>query len=94
RESLIAQLSRLLDSEATLSSSALKQSYVSRHREVLQEHKRELQRLTAAISESRDRANLLSTSAPISMPIARRTPPLPRRITCLKSEAGLIGAIV
>ncbi|KKK13085.1 hypothetical protein P175DRAFT_0499068 [Aspergillus ochraceoroseus IBT 24754] len=60
RESLIAQLSRLLDSEATLSSSALKQSYVSRHREVLQEHKRELQRLTAAISESRDRANLLS----------------------------------
>ncbi|KAJ5794129.1 hypothetical protein N7457_000728 [Penicillium paradoxum] len=60
RESLIAQLSRLLDSEATLTSSALKQNNVSRHREVLQDHRRELQRLAAAISESRDRANLLS----------------------------------
>lgn len=60
RESVIAQLSRLLDSEATLTSSALKQNNVSRHREVLQDHRRELQRLTAAISESRDRANLLS----------------------------------
>ncbi|KAJ5561967.1 hypothetical protein N7535_003570 [Penicillium sp. DV-2018c] len=60
RESLIAQLSRLLDSEATLTSSALKQNNVSRHREVLQDHRRELQRLSAAIAESRDRANLLS----------------------------------
>ncbi|KAJ5985310.1 hypothetical protein N7522_012506 [Penicillium canescens] len=60
RESLIAQLSRLLDSEATLTSSALKQNNVSRHREVLQDHRRELQRLTSAIAESRDRANLLS----------------------------------
>ncbi|CAI7637900.1 hypothetical protein N7527_008547 [Penicillium freii] len=60
RESVIAQLSRLLDSEATLTSSALKQNNVSRHREVLRDHRRELQRLTAAISESRDRANLLS----------------------------------
>ncbi|KXG46769.1 Golgi SNAP receptor complex, subunit 1 [Penicillium griseofulvum] len=60
RESVIAQLSRLLDSEATLTSSALKQNNVSRHREILQDHRRELQRLTAAISESRDRANLLS----------------------------------
>ncbi|KAJ5135804.1 uncharacterized protein N7515_005082 [Penicillium bovifimosum] len=60
RESLIAQLSRLLDSEATLTSSAVKQNNVSRHREVLQDHRRELQRLAAAISESRDRANLLS----------------------------------
>ncbi|CAI7588372.1 unnamed protein product [Penicillium glandicola] len=60
RESLIAQLSRLLDSEATLTSSALKQNNVSRHREVLQDHRRELQRLTAAIAESRERANLLS----------------------------------
>ncbi|KAJ5301877.1 hypothetical protein PENANT_c002G04041 [Penicillium antarcticum] len=60
RESLIAQLSRLLDSEATLTSSALKQNNVSRHREVLQDHRRELARLTSAIAESRDRANLLS----------------------------------
>ncbi|KAJ5860382.1 uncharacterized protein N7529_007692 [Penicillium soppii] len=60
RESLIAQLSRLLDSEATLTSSALKQNNVARHREVLQDHRRELNRLTSAIAESRDRANLLS----------------------------------
>ncbi|KAJ5951006.1 uncharacterized protein N7479_009419 [Penicillium vulpinum] len=60
RETLIAQLCRLLDSEATLTSSAVKQNNVSRHREVLQDHRRELQRLTAAIAESRDRANLLS----------------------------------
>lgn len=60
RESLISQLARLLDSEATLTASALKQNNLSRHREILQEHRRELQRLTAAIAESRDRANLLS----------------------------------
>ncbi|KAL6239825.1 hypothetical protein BDW75DRAFT_197481 [Aspergillus navahoensis] len=60
RESLIAQLARLLDSEATLTSSALKQNNLARHREVLTEHKRELSRLTSAIVESRDRANLLS----------------------------------
>ncbi|PLB39957.1 putative vesicle transport v-SNARE protein Gos1 [Aspergillus candidus] len=60
RESLISQLARLLDSEATLTSSALKQSNLARHREILTDHRRELQRLNAAISESRDRANLLS----------------------------------
>ncbi|KAL4752511.1 hypothetical protein BDW72DRAFT_170937 [Aspergillus terricola var. indicus] len=60
RESLIAQLARLLDSEATLTSSALKQNNLARHREVLAEHKRELSRLTSAIAESRDRVNLLS----------------------------------
>ncbi|KAJ5546640.1 hypothetical protein N7494_004225 [Penicillium frequentans] len=60
RDALIAQLSRLLDSEATLTSSALKQSNLSRHREVLQDHRRELQRLNYAIAEARDRANLLS----------------------------------
>lgn len=60
RESIIAQLSRLLDSEASLTSSALKQNNLSRHREVLQEHRREFQRLSSAITESRDRANLLS----------------------------------
>ncbi|KAJ5880875.1 uncharacterized protein N7473_011928 [Penicillium subrubescens] len=60
RDSLISQLSRLLDSEATLTSSALKQNNLARHREVLADHRRELQRLTSAIAESRDRANLLS----------------------------------
>ncbi|KAL2845854.1 hypothetical protein BJX68DRAFT_269050 [Aspergillus pseudodeflectus] len=61
RDSLIAQLTRLLDSEATLTSSALKQNNLTRHREILTEHKRELTRLTSAIAESRDRANLLHT---------------------------------
>ncbi|BCR97431.1 putative vesicle transport v-SNARE protein Gos1 [Aspergillus luchuensis] len=60
RDSLISQLARLLDSEATLTSSALKQNNLSRHREVLHDHRRELQRLKSAIAESRDRANLLS----------------------------------
>ncbi|OJI97495.1 hypothetical protein ASPVEDRAFT_119438 [Aspergillus versicolor CBS 583.65] len=60
RESLVAQLARLLDSEATLTSSALKQNNLARHREILTDHRRELSRLTSAIAESRDRANLLS----------------------------------
>ncbi|GKZ84951.1 hypothetical protein AnigIFM56816_010511 [Aspergillus niger] len=60
RDSLISQLARLLDSEATLTSSALKQNNLARHREVLHDHRRELQRLKSAIAESRDRANLLS----------------------------------
>lgn len=38
----------------------MKQNNISRHREILQDHRRELQRLKGAISESRDRANLLS----------------------------------
>jgi len=58
---LISQLSRLLDSEATLTSSAVKHNNLSRLREVLAEHRRELQRLRSALSEIRDRANLLST---------------------------------
>ncbi|KAL3460719.1 hypothetical protein BJX64DRAFT_262456 [Aspergillus heterothallicus] len=60
RDSLLAQLTRLLDSEATLTSSALKQNNLTRHREILSEHKRELTRLTSAITDSRNRANLLS----------------------------------
>ncbi|PYH44481.1 putative vesicle transport v-SNARE protein Gos1 [Aspergillus saccharolyticus JOP 1030-1] len=59
RETLITQLTRLLDSEATLTSSALKQNNLARHREILADHRRELARLTAAIAEARDRANLL-----------------------------------
>jgi len=61
REALISQLSRLLDSEATLTSSAVKHNNLSRLREVLAEHRRDLNRLASAISETRDRANLLST---------------------------------
>ncbi|KAK2754265.1 hypothetical protein FQN54_007144 [Arachnomyces sp. PD_36] len=60
RESLISQLSRLLDSESALTSSALKQNNLSRHREILADHNRELRRLNSSISESRDRVNLLS----------------------------------
>ncbi|KAI9832567.1 MAG: hypothetical protein M1838_005639 [Thelocarpon superellum] len=60
RESLIGQLSRLVDSETALSSSALKQKNLSRHREVLQEHRSELSRLRSSILEARNRANLLS----------------------------------
>ena len=60
RESLIAQLSRLLDSESALSSSTLKQNNLSRHREVLQEHRQELKRLKSSISEARDRQHLLT----------------------------------
>jgi len=60
RESLIGQLSRLLDSEATLTASALMQNNLARHREVLQEHRRELTRIKSQIQDARNRANLLS----------------------------------
>ncbi|GBF67007.1 golgi SNAP receptor complex protein [Trichophyton mentagrophytes] len=60
RETLISQLSRLLDSESALTASALKQNNLSRHREVLLEHRQELKRLKATISDTRDRVNLLS----------------------------------
>ncbi|MCJ1330048.1 hypothetical protein MMC10_006729 [Thelotrema lepadinum] len=60
RETLIGQLSRLLDSEATLTSSALKQNNLSRHREILTDHKKELSRIRGSITEARNRVNLLS----------------------------------
>ncbi|KAK4936127.1 protein transport protein gos1 [Elasticomyces elasticus] len=60
RESLIGQLSRLLDSESALSTSTLKQNNLSRHREVLSEHRQELRRLKSSISEARDRQHLLA----------------------------------
>ncbi|KAK5127733.1 protein transport protein gos1, partial [Cryomyces antarcticus] len=58
REALLAQLSRLLDSDAH--PSALKSSNLSRHREILSTHRHELTRLTSLITSARDRANLLS----------------------------------
>lgn len=61
RDALIAQLTRLLDSESALTASALKQNNLSRHREVLQDHKRELKRLRSSVAEARDRQHLLST---------------------------------
>lgn len=59
RENLISQLSRLLDSESVLTTSALKQNNLSRHREILLDHRRELARLRTSISDARSRANLL-----------------------------------
>ncbi|MCJ1223610.1 hypothetical protein MMC12_000253 [Toensbergia leucococca] len=60
REALVSQLSRLLDSESVLTASALKQNNLSRHREILLDHRRELSRLRSTITEARNRANLLS----------------------------------
>jgi len=60
RDSLVGQLSRLLDSESALTPSTLKQNNLSRHREVLAEHRLELRRLTSSISTARDRQHLLS----------------------------------
>lgn len=60
RQGLISQLSRLLDSESALSTSQLKQSNLSRHRDLLTEHRQELRRLKSSISEARDRQHLLA----------------------------------
>lgn len=60
REALVAQLSRLLDSESAHSSSAVKQNNLARHREILSDHRRELARLKSSLTETRNRANLLS----------------------------------
>jgi Golgi SNAP receptor complex protein 1 len=50
----------LLDSEASLTSSALKQNNLSLLREKLAEHRRDLGRLKSKLQEARNRANLLS----------------------------------
>ncbi|KAK7416049.1 protein transport protein gos1 [Neonectria punicea] len=60
RESSITQLARLLDSEATLTASALKQNNLSLLREKLSSHKRDLTRLRSTLQQARDRANLLT----------------------------------
>ncbi|KAM4059713.1 vesicle transport v-snare protein [Hirsutella rhossiliensis] len=60
RESVVSQLSRLLDSEASLTSSALKQNNLSLLREKLSAHKRDLGRLRSTLQQARDRANLLT----------------------------------
>ncbi|GAM86151.1 hypothetical protein ANO11243_041620 [Dothideomycetidae sp. 11243] len=58
RSTLLGQLTRLLDSEA--SQSAVKSSNLARHRELLSQHRAELSRIKSQISHTRDRANLLS----------------------------------
>ncbi|KFY97617.1 hypothetical protein V500_01995 [Pseudogymnoascus sp. VKM F-4518 (FW-2643)] len=60
RETLINQLTRLLDSESTLTASALKQNNLSRHREVLQNDRREFGSLKSTLQSARQRANLLT----------------------------------
>ncbi|KAH6854456.1 hypothetical protein B0I37DRAFT_441461 [Chaetomium sp. MPI-CAGE-AT-0009] len=61
RETVIAQLGRLLDSEATLTSSALKQNNLALLRDKLSDHRRDLSRLRGTLQEARDRANLLGS---------------------------------
>ncbi|EPQ66975.1 Bgt-762 [Blumeria graminis f. sp. tritici] len=61
REALIGQLTRLLDSEAALTASSLKQNNLMRHREILLEHRKEMTGLKSQIEAARDRANLLSS---------------------------------
>ncbi len=61
RDVTIGQLSRLLDSDASLTSSAVKQNNLALLREKLAEHRKDLARLKSKLSEARDRANLLST---------------------------------
>ncbi|KAK4910775.1 protein transport protein gos1, partial [Elasticomyces elasticus] len=60
RDASVAQLSRLLDSESALSTSALKQNNLTRHRELLTDHRSELRRIKNQISENRDRQHLLT----------------------------------
>jgi len=61
REALISQLTRLLESESTLTSSALKQNNLSRHREILLDHRRDFSRLRGTLQDSRNRENLLKS---------------------------------
>lgn len=60
RENLVSQLSRLLDSESALQTSTLKQSNLTRHRDLLTDHRSELRRLKSQIAEQRSRQHLLS----------------------------------
>ncbi|KAM7188847.1 hypothetical protein V8F33_010394 [Rhypophila sp. PSN 637] len=57
----IAQLGRLLDSEAALTSSALKQNNLALLRDKLADHRRDLTRLRAHLQQARDKANLLGS---------------------------------
>ncbi|KAK4192690.1 Golgi SNAP receptor complex member 1 [Podospora australis] len=61
RENVITQLGRLLDSESTLTSSALKQNNLALLRDKLADHRRDLSRLRNSLQEARDRANLLGS---------------------------------
>jgi len=60
RESVIAQLTRTLDSDPALSSSAVKQRNVDLLRSKLNDHRRDIARLRSNLKHARDRANLLT----------------------------------
>ncbi|KOS16812.1 Golgi SNAP receptor complex member 1 [Escovopsis weberi] len=60
RDNVISKLERLLASEASLKTSALKHNNLSLLREKLAAHKRDLSRLKTTLQQARDRANLLS----------------------------------
>ncbi|KAF5964917.1 SNARE of golgi compartment [Fusarium coicis] len=60
RETVNGQLSRLLDSEPNLSSSASKQNNLSLLRRKLTGHQRDLARMRSTLQQARDRANLLT----------------------------------
>lgn len=59
RENLIKKLGEILDK--TESTSAVKAQQLSRLREVVQEHRRDVQRIAGQISEVRNRNNLLNS---------------------------------
>jgi Golgi SNAP receptor complex protein 1 len=60
RETVNGQLSRLLDSEPNLSSSASKQNNLSLLRRKLTGHQRDLARMRSTLQQARDRVNLLT----------------------------------
>ncbi|KAF8474732.1 snare region anchored in the vesicle membrane C-terminus-domain-containing protein [Kalaharituber pfeilii] len=61
RECTIASLSRTLESESAVNSSAAKLQNLVRHKEVLAEHNKEFTRIKNNIHSARERANLLSS---------------------------------
>jgi len=60
RDTAITSLSRTLESESAVSSSAAKLQNLVRHKEVLTEHSKEFQRLKNNLHSARERASLLS----------------------------------
>ncbi|KAF3905482.1 hypothetical protein ABW20_dc0107526 [Dactylellina cionopaga] len=61
RDTVVASLSRTLDSDSAASSSATKLQNVLRHKEILSDHRKEYQRLKSAITQARNHSNLLSS---------------------------------
>ncbi|CAK7265379.1 protein transport protein gos1 [Sporothrix epigloea] len=60
RENIIRQLTRILDSDPSLTASAVKQNNLALLREKYEEHRRDLTRLKSQLHHARDRANLMA----------------------------------